>query len=522
MNRTTETTPIFVFLKNAATRHWGKSLLFFLCSTSLVLAATVYWGNSYRSDARLFVRLGKESVSIDPTVPTNGAITLNEGREIEINSVLQILQSRELAKRVVETIGIETILSGQLSENHGEASKPSRWSELVKQIRILKDGREVSRYERAVTGLLRSLKVSSPRRTSVVHVQFDSDSPEVAQKVVDEVIETFKMEHARINRTAGSYEFLINQTQLLEKKLLEAQNEMRDLKNDTGLVSIEGHQRILQDELALLENQLVHAKSDLSGSKARVASLKESAAQLPERQEIEGVQVANDATSQMRDTLYQLQLRERELGAKYREDHPEYRVIAEQARNALAIYEMQATERDQKTVGLNSAKQQLEVALLVEKANHDSLQARCSTLQEQHATATRRMKSLNADEVRLTELQRNVEQAEVAFKTYASKTEQARLEQQLENQRISNINIIQPASFVEKPASPNRLLLLFLGLMFASCGCVGVAILCELVVPAKKRTIDRIEVRDIATSISASSSWHHDSALSETHAGTMN
>jgi polysaccharide biosynthesis protein PslE len=515
MNPSQENTSIPLFLISAARRQWGKALLFFVGSTLLIGAGTIFWGNTYRSDAKLFVRLGRESVSVDPTVPTSEAITVNEGREIEINSVLQILQSRELAKSVVDKIGATTILTGFLPEHQPPASSPSRLGDLIAQLKVLKDGRAVSKDEKAITVLLRNLKVASPRRTTVVHVQYDSASPEVAQLVVGEVIDTFKKEHARINRTEGSYEFLTEQTSLLEHKLLDAQNEMLDSKNAAGLVNVDGHQKVLQDELSLLETQLIHAKSDLSGSLAKIQSLQAAVQKMPERQEIEGVQVANDATSQMRDTLYQLQLRERELQAKYRSDHPEYKAVAEQLRNALAIYEMQSPDRDQKTIGVNASRQQLEVLLLVELANRDSLQARCDSLQQQHEATARRIKSLNADEVRLAELRRKVEQAELAFTTYSVKTEQARLEQQLESQRISNINIIQPASFVEKPASPNRLLLLVLGLMFACCGGVGVAILAEFMTSPSPKTEEQKEAYKALSPASVVSFRQADIALAK-------
>ena len=464
----------FQTLLCAIRRQWGKGTLFLVGSLSLVSMAVVFWGNTYRSEARIFVRLGRESISLDPTVSMNGTITVNETREVEINSILEVLQSRDLAAVVVDKLGEETVLSGLPSDQVAEKSGPSILSELLSRIRVLKDGRAITRKERVITSLLRNLNVSSPKKSTVISIQYESDSPEIAQMVVDQVIDGFKTEHVRINRTSGSYEFLREQSQLFKDKLVTAQNSMRDSKNEMGLISIEGHRQTLQDELALLETQRINTKSELAASEAKLVSLQRAIGGLPERQQTEGVMVADDATSGMRDTLYQLQVRERELASKFKEGHPSLKMIQEQTRQAQDIYNSQASEREQTTTGIHPARQMLELTLLTETANFDSLKARFASLEEQYNTTTSRMQKLNADEVLLAELQRTVEHANSSFITYTEKLEQARLDQQLESQRISNVNIIQPASFIEKPAGPNRLLILALGIMFASCGSLGV------------------------------------------------
>ena len=434
-------------------------------------------------------------------------------RIFSVFSRCKFVCGQTLAKRVVDKLGKETILSGQVPGKNSVEQERSAISELIAKLRILKDGRAVSSEERAITGLLRGLKVWSPKKTTVIGIEYGSDSPEVAQMVVTEVIDAFKFEHARVNRTAGSYEFLREQALLLEKKLLEAQNAMRDAKNETGLVSIEGHKQLLQDELALLETQFINANSDLSGSRARLFSLEKATVLLPERQETEGVVVANDATSRMRDALYEVQLRERELATKYKEEHPMLKRAQEQSRQAQEIYDAQAMEREQTTTGMNPARQQLEVVVLTERANFESLQARCKSLNEQREAAVLRMQALNNDEVQLTELQRNVEHAESNFPNYAERMEISWLDQQLENERISNVNIIQPASFIEKPASPNRLLLLVLGLVFASCGSIGVMMLAEFAAPMVKSDQEYPEVFLPRSSLSTASSWFKESAL---------
>ena len=78
------------------------------------------------------------------------------------------------------------------------------------------------------------------------------------------------------------------------------------------------------------------------------------------------------------------------------------------------------------------------------------------------------MTTLNENELRLAALQRDVDLLETDYRKYSANLEQARIDQQLEAQRMSNISIAQPASFEPRPVRPRTMLNLLLGL------CAGV------------------------------------------------
>src|SRR5580698_9202926 len=68
-------------------RHKGKGTLWFIVVVAATAAVILYWPRSYRSEAMLFVRLGRESVSLDPTATMGQTIAVSESRENEINSI---------------------------------------------------------------------------------------------------------------------------------------------------------------------------------------------------------------------------------------------------------------------------------------------------------------------------------------------------------------------------------------------------------------------------------------------------
>ena len=106
-------------------RQKRKMVVFFCATLAAVVGLLVVFPRTYSSEARLFVRLGKESVSLDPTATLGQTVAVNESRESEINSELEMLRSRVLLEDVVEHLGPERILSGSTAgESRRSSSRP--------------------------------------------------------------------------------------------------------------------------------------------------------------------------------------------------------------------------------------------------------------------------------------------------------------------------------------------------------------------------------------------------------------
>ena len=67
-------------------RHKWKMVLFFLTVIITVTLGTFLAAEIYRSEAKLMVRLGRESVSLDPTATTGQIINVSQSRLDGINS----------------------------------------------------------------------------------------------------------------------------------------------------------------------------------------------------------------------------------------------------------------------------------------------------------------------------------------------------------------------------------------------------------------------------------------------------
>jgi succinoglycan biosynthesis transport protein ExoP len=99
---------------------------------------------------------------------------------------------------------------------------------------------------------------------------------------------------------------------------------------------------------------------------------------------------------------------------------------------------------------------------------------------------------LNDHAVQLDDLERNVQILEGKYRMHVEKLEQARVNDALGRDGISNIKVAQAATLVGKPSSPKKPLMLALGLMLAIGGALTVPFVSEILDDTLRST-DQIE-----------------------------
>ena len=308
-------------------RHKGKMLACFVGMVCAAAAATLFWPKSYRSEGKLLVRLGRENMAIDPTATlgATGVLAVQPTRENEINSIIEIIHSHVVLEKVVDSIGPEILLGVQPSR---EAPSDGDTSTSL----------SVTNRAAAIRRLGKSLNAEAVRKSDVVVISYDADSPELAQSVVSRTIEFFLDEHIRLNRTPGAQEFLSQQTDNIRQRLQSKESELHKLQNETGLAEPQGQRTIVVNRIGRLEDELLQVSTALSATDAEVSRLQEQLKTLPEKQMTEQtVGMANAAADGMRQQLYALEIHEQELATKYTDDHPQLQQVRGQIADAKAV-----------------------------------------------------------------------------------------------------------------------------------------------------------------------------------------
>ena len=305
-------------------------------------------------------------------------------------------------------------------------------------------------------------------------------APKLAQRILAKLIDFYFDKHITAHRTTGSYEFFDRQTDQLRSQLAKTEQELKGLKDRTGVASLDEQRKIILTRIGNLQQEAETTQGALAISRAKVRELKNKLAGLSENlvtQETKGTQ--NYGADLMRARLYELKLKEQELLSRYTENSVLVQEVRRQIAEAQALLAKEEETRTQVTTGINPTHQQINLALLTETANLSSLEDKSRVLDQQLKAGQKEIQDMTAAEMRLVNLQRELAMQDGKYRKYSENLEQARIDQALETNKISNISVIQAATASMKPIKPRKALNLALGFILGILGGLGLAFFSE-------------------------------------------
>jgi uncharacterized protein involved in exopolysaccharide biosynthesis len=426
----------------------------------------------------LLIRLGRENVALDPTatVGQEPGVIVPASREEETNTAAQVLTSRHLVERTVDALGVDYVLGDSGRTDSGPTAKVPGWLEAAKG-RLgewLVEARlrtPLPKRDRAILSVQRSLSVEPVRKSNVMVARLDSHSPEAARTILSELIEEFLAQNVRLHRSQQAHAFLAEQAASSGETLQEAERELRDMKEETGLVAPDEQRQLVAGQVAGLKDELAATAREMAGSKASIEKLAQALGSIPRTvtaEEIDGA--LNQGTDMMRQQFYALQLQQEGVLAKYTDSHPLAGPLRQQRDAAAEILLREDPKRRETRQGINPAHQEAELALLTERSALAGLEQEEIMLRDQLAQAEKELRELNENDFRIAELQRKVDLCDSVYRKYVANLEQARIDESLQAEKISNISVAQPASYLVKPVRPRVLTNLAMGLVVGLLG----------------------------------------------------
>ena len=491
--------PAAFFVRDAGAALWRRRFLaFFLFAGTvlLILFGIMLTPRTYQSEAKLFVRLGRESVGLDPTATTGQTISVNEPRESELNSVMDVLSSRVILENVVERIGAETILKGYDPADPEQVAEAKQASEgPLAKVKSLKSTAShtlqefttsiglsdpIGAREKAVLALSKTLSVTSTKKSTVISITCKAATPKLAQRIVEEAIAAFQAKHLEVNRTKGSHEFFVEQARLTDENYQQAAEALKLARNELGLASVEGKRSQLQVQMATLESELLDTSKLMAVTEASLRSTRGMIETLPGTIHSQSVAGSpNSVADRVRQQIADLRLREQTLLTRYTSENPLIKSLRKQITQAESFLDGLGSDSMQQTEMLNPALQQLEMQAIGDETQLEALAARKTTLINQVEETRADLRELNSHEGELAALEQRRDVLAASSLDYARKLEQARLDSEMSRERITNVNIFQPPTFVAKPVTPNKLLILLAGCVFAFCASIATVLALE-------------------------------------------
>ena len=447
-----------------------RFLIWFLFFFTLVVLTYLVLPREYKSDGKLFVQVGRSSVGAAPTTSA-GKVSLQDSRETEIKSVVGLLESRELADRVADRVGIEKILKphsaiGRFIENLPKMELGG--SGISGETELTSDEIDaINRHNEAIEELMDSIEIENQKNTTVISVGYEAQTPFLAQEVVEAYLDEYQKTHVKVN-TPQSGSFFTKQLKRHKTELLAAEQKVAAFRSELDVLDVTSARSLLQKEIDQLKLDALVTKIGLSESTEKLSRIKRDFATVPSFITGADKKTSSLARDKAREALYNMQLEESELSAKYRGSNPRLIAIRESIAKAKTQLSkipktFQEAQRD-----INPARAEILVMLTHATAEANGFQKRLEATETLIAEKMSEVDNLNSLAIEESGLKRDVDILRKTMLTMADKTAESVTLDALDSERISNVTIAQAASLVPKKVFPSGLTFGAIGLALSA------------------------------------------------------
>lgn len=365
------------------------------------------------------------------------------------------------------------------------------------------------------------------KATIAFSVSYKNRSADISARVANELVSLYLQQNIenRKERTADAATFLTGESQRLSARINELQSDIAGFKEqhtnelpeltqlniqmmnraDDELRDTENRVRSLDQQIVYLQAQLAQLSPSsqvytstgervlspndrlkfLRTEYARVSGLysRTHPDVIRLQREIESLEKSTGALSDVNDLQRQLQdalTRLAEAEKKYSVDHPDVVHLQRQIAS-LQTSLVDANQRDQalkpKPVEPdNPAYIQIKAQVEASQAERASLLNKSKQLKADIADYEKRLASAPAVEREYTAMARELENTQLQYRLVSQKQMEAQSAQNLESERKGErFTLIEPPLTPEEPASPNRVVIVVLGMVLAIGGAIGSA-----------------------------------------------
>lgn len=395
------------------------------------VAISGIWIPKYEAQMKILVLRQRSDSMVTPSANAPTQFSNDQVSEEDLNSEVELLNSDDLLRKVVLTVGLSGISSSQTDRENG--------------IRIAE----------AVRALGRNLKIEPVRKTNVISVTYQARDPKKAEEVLKALAAAYMEKHLEMHNPSGEFKFFDQQSEQYKQRLDQAQGKLIDFSKRTGVVSSEFERDAALRQADEFDSTAHQAQTTMHETEQRVRALQ---AQL---QTIKPRMTTTVRTSdnpqllqQLKSTLLNLELKRTELLTKY---EPTYRLVQEVdqqiADTKKAIILEQGRPFRDETSDQNPDFQWVQAELTKAQADLSGLKARAAAATAVAQKYRAQAQSLDQDMIVQQNLMQAAKTQEDNYLLYVHKREEARISNALDQGGIVNVALAQQPVV---PALPKR------------------------------------------------------------------
>ena len=447
---------------SALFRRRALVLFTFLAVVVGTAIVTYLLPNKYESRMKILVKNQRVDVAITPEATGGAPVAVeSEVSENEINSEIELLTSRDLLSQVAKETGL------------GRAGASSFWKKQIP---------EAERLEKAAADLSKDLVITPVKKANVISISYSANSPELAAAVLKKLGELYLEKHLKLNHPAGASDFFKEKADQYEAQLHDSEKQLTAFQQDNKLVVLGQQKDLTLQKTAEAKSKLLESETAVNESTNRIKRIEQQLSATPTRIVTQSKSIpAQYSAERLNTMMVELQNRRTQLLTKFRPDDRLVREVDDQIRTTrAALAKAEGQTSVEQATDLNPLRQTLETELSRAKLEQTGAQARRDTLAGQLRDYEAALKKLESDTTKHNDLQRQVKEAEENYQLYAKKREEARIGDELDRQKITNVSIAEAPAVPLIPSSPNRSLNLGLGILVAAVLSLGTVFSVEM------------------------------------------
>jgi uncharacterized protein involved in exopolysaccharide biosynthesis len=495
---------------NIVFKRKTQILAFFSVTVFTVAVATFVSEPTYEAASQLLVKIGRENLDVPGSGSTN--MVIRPDPEQHINSELEILGSRSLVEKVVNSLGPEAmykslnnkdqaILGGIVSSDNAGQSAVKKailtlqhtFKEAVGILRGIPpfSYAQQSPAEKAILKTQKALNVQAGKKSNVIKVSFKHEDPKMAATVVNNLINHYLDYRLKIHKNPKSFGFFQEQSMILKDKVRQAEGKLSALKKQHDITSVNEERTLVLRQEADLRAALNQTLSQETETENRIRQLRQQLTLTPKTvpQGEESEQDRN-LISTLEGRLVELELKQKELLTKYVEGSRLVQNVSEEIKMVREKLLEQENKRYGRSLsGLNVTYQRLQEQLLGNEVELQALRGKRQTQSAQLDDYKKRLNNINAIEMELNEFQNQADVDRQNYQLYLAKIEESRIFDAMDREKITSVSVIEPARPPLKPVSPKVLLNMVLAFFLGGFGAFGLAFFLEYL----NDTLERVE-----------------------------
>jgi uncharacterized protein involved in exopolysaccharide biosynthesis len=303
---------------------------------------------------------------------------------------------------------------------------------------------QVSPEDQAIQYLQKKLDIRPITLSNMIEISLKGPYPEKITKTLNTLLEGYIDFHIQVFQARGAREFYAKQADFFSQNLKAAEVALEKFKKRHGVIEIsaqnQGNIGLLK---ALRENQaMVQAKLKEARTKVGVQ-----ARNLDQTGDIGAFtkDFQNNILEELVRVLGPLLAERERIALHYQKSSPKYRAVDRQVQEIKAKYR-------------NQIQDLVKGAQLDVKAMSSYLELLAQYIKKIKSTSLR----LSQNQVEYERLVREVKQNEKTYLLYLNKTEEARIEEQQDANRVSNVTVTNWAHVPTIPVFPRKFLMLVL------------------------------------------------------------